>query len=304
MSNNVLITTSSFGKVEESVLNPLVTRGIDFHLNPFGQKLSSDQLISLIERLDPVGIIAGTESYTRDVFQKAKSLKVISRVGVGTDGINFDIANEFNVKVLKTSDHVTAAVVELTVGMAFSLSRHLHLHNNDMKNQVWKKRMGQFVCGKTVGVVGVGKIGIEVAKTFKLLGCDILGYDPYPMKAPKDVAMVSYEDLLAKSDIVTFHCNASDINPIWTYEHAEMMKPDSILINCARGSLICEKSLRRALDNGHLSCAGLDVYSNEPYSDELTSNSKTLLTPHVGSYAKEARCEMEREAVNNLISSL
>ena len=304
MNQNVIITTSSFAKVNETVVDPLVEKNIAYHINPHGQKVSTEQLIELIEKFQPIGVIAGTEKYTREVFEKATNLKTISRVGVGTDGIDFDMAKEFGVQVFKTSDHVTPAVVELTIGMTFTLSRQLQNHNQDMHQGVWKKRMGQFIRGKKVGIVGLGKIGSEVAKAFQIFGCEIIAFDPFKKEAQGGITLMSYEELLAQADIVTFHCNASDSNPIWTYDHAVKMKQGAILINCARGTLVCEESLMKALDEKILSGAGLDVYKVEPYEGKLSQYENILMTPHIGSYAKEARGEMEREAVLNFINSL
>ena len=301
---SILITTSSFGKVDPSVLD--LAKNFQIILNPYARKLSKEETKKLFDEHKPVGIIAGTETYDQEVLDHLQGLKCLSRVGVGMDSVDLSIASKNGVEVKKTGDHVSTTVSELVISFIFCLSRKVYQSCYGLKSGQWKKQMGQSVENKTLGIVGYGKIGRLLGQKMSHLGVDIIFYDPF-IKDSSSIEIgrqLSFEELLKQSDIVSFNCSMSDDKPMWTLEHAKMMKPTALLINCARGGLVCEESLEVALRENIIAGAALDVFKEEPYSGSLLNLENLICTPHQGSYSRESRALMEREAMENLMESL
>ena len=303
MKRNIFIATSTFGEFDLEPINKLTKNNFTFSSNKLKRKLTEDELIKYGK--DSFGIIAGTENYSRSVIKELGNLKIISRLGVGLDNIDLDAVKEKNIKILTTKTTPAPSVAELVLGLIIDLSRHITCHDKNMRKEIWNKKMGSLVKGKTLGIVGMGNIGKELISlskgfNFNLLACDI-NKDLIFSKKNK-VKYCSLDHLLSHSDIVSMHLNLSDdTRKIINKKNIQLMKKNAIIINTSRGEVIDEDSLYEALFKNRILGAGLDVFDKEPYSGKLCNLNNVILTPHIGSYSKEIRIDMESEAVNNIL---
>ena len=296
----ILIGPSSFGDVDPAPKTLLKDAGYDIVDNPYKRKLAKKELLKLLTP-GVIGLIAGLEALDEEVLG-ASSLKALSRVGSGVSNVDLDAAKRLGILVRSTPTGPVEAVAELTVGAMLSLLRMIPAFDKDMHAGSWKKRFGSQIQGKTVALVGFGKIGRRVAELLAPFGADILAVDPALTADDGTVRRCGLKDALARADIVSLHC-AGDTEIIGSGE-IESMKPGAYLLNAARGGLVNETALCEALRSGKLAGAWLDVFSEEPYAGPLTALDNALLTPHVGSYSKECRVEMETEAARNLLEAL
>jgi D-3-phosphoglycerate dehydrogenase len=299
----VAITTTSFGKYDRSPLNRLKENQIHYILNPFGRKLNEEEVVELAK--DAKGVIAGTEPLTAWVLNSLPSLRIISRCGSGMDNVDIEAAQRLRIKVLNIPFGPTLAVAELTVGLILGLVRRLSQMDKELKGGTWKKRMGHLLHGKRVGIIGFGRIGQKVAELLLPFGVEIGFCDIN--KPSYDLSLVSFdlEDLLPWADIISLHLSLpEEEEPVIQNREIRMMKKGAWLINTSRGGIVDEEALIGALKSGHLSGAALDVYEKEPYEGPLCGLDNVILTPHIGSYALEARVAMEMQAVDNLMEGL
>ncbi|MBF0412204.1 MAG: phosphoglycerate dehydrogenase [Desulfamplus sp.] len=304
--NKILITTSSFGVHDATTLERLKNAGFEVVMNPYNRKLTENEVESLIETHAPVGMIAGVEPLTSDVLRKTYSLKVISRCGIGIDSVDIKTASSMGIVVTNTPDAPTIPVAELTVGLILSLLRRIHSADSAIRDGKWYRPTGGLVFGKTVGIIGCGRIGSYVATLLSSFKCKILGYDAYP-HSNTSICYQSSElsPLLAQSDIISLHIPYSPENDHFiSRDRIRQMKKDAYLINAARGGLIDEDALYDALKSGHLGGAALDSFEQEPYLGNLKELDNVLLTSHIGSYALEGRIIMENQSVDNLLREL
>ncbi len=296
----VFISTTSFAQFNSKPLDILKGNKIDFTFNPLKRTLSEEEIGNFLAEGSYSGLIAGTEPLTKAVFIKAKSLKVISRVGTGMDNIDLAETKKLNIKVYNTPDVLVDAVAELTIGLTLNVLRQISLMDRKIRNKTWKKEMGLLFKGKILGVIGFGRIGKRVSELAVAFGAEVIFYDLREIKI-ENALQVSLNKLVQDADIISIHSSTRD--KLISKEEIENMKNGVVIINTSRGSVIDEEALYNALKSGKVFSAGLDVFNNEPYSGKLIELDNCILTPHVGSYAKEARIQMEIEAVNNLIKA-
>ena len=297
----VLITTTTFAKYSEEPLRILKEKGIEYKLNPFGRKLTEEELMKLLDEDRYLGIIAGTEPITSKVMKANPSLKIISRVGVGLENVDLKAAKELGIKVFNTPEGVTEAVAELTVGLILNSLRGLNLCDRNIREGIWKKRMGNLFKGKTLGIIGFGRIGQKVAEISRCFDANVIFYDI--AKIESDFArQVSLDYLLENSDIISVHISGK--NEVLSGNELSKTKDGVILINTSRGEAIDEDKLYEMLTAGKIAYAGLDVFESEPYKGKLAELDNVILTPHIGSYALEARMLMELAAVKNLVDGI
>lgn len=301
----VLLAPSSFGKISNTPKLLLEEAGFSIIENPFGRKLSESEVIELAK--DCVGIIAGLEPLNINVINNLPELKCISRVGVGMDNVDIEYANSKQIKVLNTPNGPTRAVAELTMGMVFSLLRRIPQADSNMKKHIWKKETGNLLYEKTIGVIGLGRIGKMVAEMFAALGNPVIGYDIFPnikWAERYNIELCELKEVLELSDIISLHIPGSiGKKPIISKTELEYCKQTSIIINLTRGGVIDELALFDALRDGKLKGAAIDVFGEEPYKGQLSSLDNVILTPHIGSYASEGKLQMEIDAVENLVKA-
>jgi D-3-phosphoglycerate dehydrogenase / 2-oxoglutarate reductase len=301
---SVVITTSSFAQDDPGPLDVMKERGLDIRINPHGRKLTRPETVELCSGC--AGIIAGTEIYDREVLEKLEAVKVISRCGTGIDAIDVPVLRRLGIKLFNTPDAPTLAVAELTIGLMLSLLRAIPLMDRETHQDGWQKRMGNLLTGKNVGIIGFGRIGRKVADLLAPFNCGITWYD-VDQDMHTECAHLrcrELDELLKTSDIVTIHVSRAAGGCLIGERELRKMKQGAWLINTARGEAVDEEALYRAIERDHLSGAGLDAFQREPYEGPLKNLPQVILTPHIGSYARESRIEMEMQAVRNLLEGL
>lgn len=298
----VLITTSTFNLDNFAQLELLNKAQIEVKLNPFATRLTEDQAIDLLGA-NTIGLIAGLEPLTGRVLNSAKSLKVIARVGTGLDSVDLVTAKKLGITVLNTPDAPTQAVAELTLGHILGLLRSIPLADRQIRNGVWKGLMGSLLQTKTVGIIGFGRIGKRVAALLSAFGAKIIISDEQTTST--DYLNVGLDELCSKSDVITLHLPYNDsTHHIINEKQLNLMKKGSYFVNISRGGLIDEDALLAALKSGHIAGAALDCFEHEPYEGELRNFENVQITAHMGSYARETRDLMEREASQLLVNAL
>ena len=303
MKEKVFISTTSFSKDDPRPLQILTDANLEIFLNPHGRKLNEDEITGFLKNTEY--LIAGTEPLTRKVLESAKKLKIISRVGVGLDNVDLEAAKHAGIKVYNTPYGPTQSVAELTVGMILGLLRMVTLMDKDIRAGVWKKRTGNLLKDKRVGIIGFGRIGQRVGELLLPFGVEISYYDLCAVKTSLNCTFKPLNELLQWADIISLHCSTLQNNkPVLGKDEIRNIKKGAWLINTSRGGIVDEESLCASLKNGDLSGAALDVFEKEPYQGPLTGLSNVILTPHIGSYSKEARVKMEIDAAENILAGL
>lgn len=306
MSERIIaISTSSFGKENARPLDLLAERGLSWRLNPHGRTLTEDEAIE--HTRGAVGLIAGTEPLTERVFAALDGLKVVSRVGIGMDSVDRAAAERCGITVINTPDAHVDAVAELALGGILAALRHIARGDRAVRTG-WTKPMGGLLRGKTIGVVGLGKVGRALVALAKPFGVAVLAVDPVrddAWAAAHGARYVELPELLREADVVSLHVPYHrDRHHMIGADQLAVMKPTALLVNTARGGLIDEVALAVHLRANKRAGAYLDCFEKEPYSGPLAELDNAVLTPHIGSYAREARVQMEEEAVRNLLRAL
>jgi len=296
----VLITTVPFGDQNRYPLDLLEKEAISYLINPFGKKLTEGELITLVS--DCEVIVAGTEPITKRVMAEAKNLKMISRVGIGLDSVDLVAAQKRGIAVSYTPDAPAPAVAELTIGLMYSLLRHTHESNIQLHHGNWKRFFGKRLVNCTIGIIGMGRIGIMTSKHLKALGVSKIICNDINENSIEDVEYVSKDELYKSSDIITLHVplTAQTKNMI-TRKEINSMKDDVYLINTARGGIINEEDLSIALKDCKIAGAAIDVFEDEPYHGDLTKYDTCVLTSHMGSMSIDCRTKMEIEATEEAV---
>jgi len=304
MTKHIFVASSIFAQDDDQPLRLIKENGYAVTRNASGQRLNSQDLIKGAQ--GSIAVIAGLEKYDEQVLGNLPHLRCISRCGVGLDNIDQLAIKRLGVAVFNTPDVVTEPVAELTIAMILDLLRRVTTHTLLMRERKWERRTGNLLLGKKVGVIGLGRIGRMVAQLLRAWGIEVLGTDIRPDEAwakQQGVVVVSLQELLRDSDIVTLHVAGSNDHPFCLGDHEiALMKKGAFLVNVARGSLIDEQVLIKALRSGHLAGAGLDVFQEEPYSGPLCDLDNVVLTPHLASLTQESRLAMEIEAVQNIVN--
>jgi D-3-phosphoglycerate dehydrogenase len=298
----ILISTSTFNLDNFSELSAITNSGIKVKLNPFNARLTEDQAIDLLGQ-NSIGLIAGLEPLNQKVLQSATALKVIARVGTGLDNVDLAAAKKLGIKVLNTPDAPTSAVAELTLGHILGLLRNIARTDRQIRDNKWQGQMGSLLEAKTVGVIGFGRIGRNVARLVSAFGAKVIVHDPFTHA--KDFENCSLKELCEQSDVLTLHVPFSDeTHHIIGSEEIQAMKPGSFVVNVSRGGLVDEVSLLSALESRHLAGAALDCFEQEPYFGPLSKLENVQMTAHMGTYARETRDLMEQEASLLLVKAL
>src|SRR6266702_4749302 len=279
--------------------------------------LKAEQLRSMIG--DYMALIVRSETQvTGDILAVAKQLKIVGRAGVGVDNIDTEAATRLGIMVVNSPTGNIVAAAEHTIAMLMALARHLPRANSSIKAGKWEKNrfLGVEVRNKTLGIIGLGKVGTEVARRAQGLEMQVIAFDPYvaPEQARKlGVTMLSMEDVLQQADFVTLHTSLTSgpngtrglIGP----RELHLLKPGARLINCARGGLIDEEALLNALNENRLAGAALDVFSQEPVGDnavlkKLLAHERVIATPHLGASTEEAQVGVATDVAEQVVSVL
>ena len=273
-------------------------------------KLSLDALKKEIADADACVVRSGTQ-LTREVIEASRKLKAIGRAGVGLDNVDVEAASKKGIVVINTPGGNTISAAEHTFCLLMALARNIPQANVSIKKGEWerKKFTGVQLFEKTLGIVGLGRIGTEVAKRAQSFGMKVLAYDPF-LKAEKalqiGVELMSMESLLAHSDFLTLHM---PLSPGGKYmigeEELKKMKKGARIINCARGGLIDESALAKAIKSGQIAGAALDVFENEPPKNSaLLALGSVIATPHLGASTEEAQIAVSVDVAQSIVDFL
>ena len=303
----ILITSTSFSKVDPLPRERLIQYGCEIVGNPFSRPLKADELIPLLQEVD--GVIAGLDEFSRRGLINSKRLKVISRYGVGLDNVDLEAAKERGIRVVNTPEVNTQAVADLTFGLLLAVCRKIPQAHFSTQKGNWGRFIGRGAYKKTIGIIGLGRIGRAVAERARGFSMAILACDVKEDEVFSESFGVRYcplDEVLANADFISLHC---DLNPgskgIIGNRELGLMKKTAYVINTARGGLIDETALFEALRDGNIAGAALDTYHEEPpVGSPLLSLDNILTTPHIGSYTHDALLEMGLIAVDNLVQNL
>jgi D-3-phosphoglycerate dehydrogenase len=257
--------------------------------------ISKEELLDVIKDFDAI-IVRSRTKVTREVIEASKKLKIIARAGVGVDNVDVQAATERGVMVINAPESTSITVAEHTMGLILALSRKIAIADSSVKQGKWEKGrfMGIELNGKTLGVIGMGRIGSQVVTRSKAFGMETLVYDPYITEKTaleSGVTVVDLETLIKKSDVMTIHVPlTNETKHLISKEQFEMMKENAFIVNCARGGIINEDDLYEALSTNKIRGAGLDVFENEPPKDSpLLGLENVVLTPHIAASTSEAQ---------------
>jgi D-3-phosphoglycerate dehydrogenase len=274
------------------------------------KKYSPEELVQNIKDYNAI-IVRSATKVTKEVIDAGVNLKVIARGGVGLDNIDVNYAKEKGIPVLNTPGASSISVAELAIAHMFALARFINVSKMEMMEGKWPKKEyshGFELTGKTLGLIGLGNIGKETAKRALGLFMKVIAYDPYVTSTDLNVQLVSKEELLKQSDIISLHIpfNKSEGASI-TKNEFEMMKDGVIIINCARGGVVDENDLLEALNSGKVKAAGIDVFVNEPTTEaqmNLIKHPRVSVTPHIGASTDEAQERVGQEIAEKVVEVL
>ncbi len=298
----IAVTSSSFSRKEE-LKNQLLKYFPVSRFNSEGLKLEGDSLAKFVGNAQ--GWILGLEKADAFLLKKCPNLKIISKYGVGLDNIDLEECKKNGVTVGWTSGVNKLSVAEMILGFMLALSRNLFQTAFQLKNGIWNKNGGFQLSGKTVGIIGVGNIGKEVVRLLKPFACSILVNDIVEQKEyyhENNLTETTKEGIFRRSDFVTIHTPlTSTTRHLVNDSTLKQMKPSAYLINTARGGIVDQVALKKALQVRIIAGAALDVYDMEPPTDEeLLRLTNLITTPHIGGNSKEAVMAMGLSAINHL----
>ncbi|MFH0940614.1 MAG: phosphoglycerate dehydrogenase [Candidatus Omnitrophota bacterium] len=256
-------------------------------------------------------VVRSATKVTQEVIEAGAKLKIIGRAGVGLDNVDLKAATAKGIIVMNTPGGNTISTAEHTMSMILSLSRSIPQADQSMKKNEWRRKdfMGVELYNKTIGIIGLGRIGIEVAKRCLSFGMRVKAYDPFLSKEVADqlgVELIKLDELYQSADFITVHVPLTEeTTGMINDKQFEMMKPGARVINCARGGIIDEAALGRALESGKVAGAALDVYVEEPPKDlKLAKFNNVVLTPHLGASTEEAQINVAIEVAHQISDAL
>lgn len=280
----VLVTATNYSLLCPEAKKLLEEGGCEIIENRVGRPHTFEELVPLVADID--GVVAGVDMWDEAVFRLAPKLKVIARFGVGVDNIDVAKAKEYGIRVTNVPGGNANAVAELTIGLLLSLLRSIPALHQSARRGYWDRRVGEELAGKTVGLLGFGNIAQMVAKKLSGFDVSIIAFDKYPntVKAARlGVELVSFDEVLARSDIVSMHLpSLKETRHMMNAETFAKMKRGAYFINTARGALVDEEALYRALESRTIAGAAIDVYEREPVSADnpLFRLDNIITTPH------------------------
>ncbi|NHM26711.1 phosphoglycerate dehydrogenase [Desulfofundulus sp. TPOSR] len=275
-----------------------------------GRKMTEDELVEIIPEYDAL-IVRSATRVTRRVIEAGVNLQVIGRAGVGVDNIDLEAATTQGILVVNAPDGNTIAATEHTIAMMLALARNIPQAVAKLKEGVWDKKafLGVELRDKTLGIIGLGRIGSAVAKRAQALEMNVIAYDPYITEEKAStlaVELVSLEELFRRSDFITVHLPKTKESYHMIDERAFAMMKDGVrIINCARGGIIDENALYQAMLSGKVAGAALDVFEKEPCTDSpLFSLPNFIATPHLGASTREAQLHVALDVAEEIVAAL
>ena len=303
MPNYNILISDGLDDRGQSILR--ASTNVDYH-----DKLSADDLLKSITNYDAL-IIRGQTRVTAAVLDAASRLRVVGRAGVGVDNIDLEAAKKHNVTVVNAPSSTTVAVAELAFGLLLSVARDIPRADATMKHAEWLKKEfeGVELNGKTLGIIGFGRIGMEVSRRAAAFGMNIVIYDPNVSEHELEhgnAEPVSLQDLFAWSDFISLHLPLNvQTRDLLGRQAFSQMKDGVRIISTARGGIIDEVALLEALNSGKVAGAALDVFEKEPPGfTELVSHPRVIATPHIGAQTAEAQSRAAEDIASEVLSAL
>jgi D-3-phosphoglycerate dehydrogenase / 2-oxoglutarate reductase len=291
--------------ISEVAIKDLQKSGADFTYSP---EISKEDLLKQIPNFDAL-IVRSRTKVTSEVIQNAKNLKVIGRAGVGTDNIDMKAAKARGIRVVNTPNALTNAVGEFTIALMLCLARKIPLADSSLRRGKWLKSSisGQELKGKVYGTIGIGRIGARVAELAHAFGMEIMANDIIPI--PDEliqrlgVKVATQDEIFRSADYVDLHVPLTpETEGLVNYSKMSKMKKSSYLINTSRGKVVNEEDLLKAINEGLIAGAALDVFDTEPPTrDDLLKNERVVLTPHIAGQTEEAQSDAGKLVVQQIL---
>lgn len=279
--------------------------GVDVRLG-----LSEAELCGVIPAYDAL-IVRSQTRVTAAVIEAATRLRVIGRAGTGTDNIDLEAASRRGIAIVNAPTANSVAAAEHTLGLLLAVARSIPRADASLRAGEWRRDafVGVELMGKTLGIVGLGRVGREVARRARAFDMDVIAYDPHvdaAVAASLGVSLAPLEGLLSRADVVSLHAPLTEATRgLIGRRELRQMRPGAFLVNTARGGLVDEDALADALDAGHLGGAALDVFTGEPRpSERLTRHLKVVVTPHLGGSTVEAQARASMEVARAILAVL
>jgi D-3-phosphoglycerate dehydrogenase len=293
------------------IADPISEEGIDILCScaqvDIKTGLTPVEIISMIGDYEAL-VVRSQTKVTAEVIEAGEKLRVIARAGVGVDNIDVEEATRRGILVVNAPNANIISAAEHTIALMLALARHIPQANAVLKSGVWQrdKFMGIEVRGKTLGIIGLGKVGSAVAKRAQALEMELIAYDPYitaDYARSLQVVLISLEQLLKESDFITLHLTLTpETKGLIRAKELALVKPTVRIINCARGGLIDEKALAKALKEGRVAGAAIDVFSTEPATEcVLLECDNIIVTPHLGASTTEAQAVAAKDVAEQIV---
>ncbi len=304
----ILVTPTSYGKNDLRLKSKLENEVREVVYNPTGKPLTSDQVSELLIGVD--GYIAGLDEINAAALKYADQLKVISRYGVGVDNVDLNFAREKGIIITNTPGANSVSVAELALGLILALARQIPEAAKAVHQGQWPRLAGLSLEGKTIGIIGLGAIGRQLAQRLKGFDCHIMAYDPHvdaPAGKAFGVEMVEMETVIAEADFLSLHLPLiPETRNLVNKDFLTRMKKGSFIINTSRGEVVDETALYEALISGHVRGAALDAFGAEPPdpTNPLLNLPQVIATPHLGAQTDGATSNMGWIALNDCLAVL
>ncbi len=270
-------------------------------------KPSQEELVNLIKGYDGL-LIRSEVRVTKEIFDSADILKVVCRAGTGVDNVDLHAATKKGVVVMNVPGGNTISACEHTIGLILSMMRNIPQAHNSLKSGKWEREkfVGKELQGKTLGLIGLGRIGSEVAKRMKMFDMKIIAYDPYVSEEYANqlgVELKSFEEVIKEADIISLHIPKTEETKNLINKDVMMKMKDGVcIVNCARGGIVNENDLYEMIKSGKVAAAALDVFEKEPItSSPLFELDNVIVTPHLGASTEEAQVKIAREVADMMI---
>jgi D-3-phosphoglycerate dehydrogenase len=302
----VLVTPRSITRDGHPALAAIEAAGHDLVFSTAGRFPTEDELLEKLP--DCCAYLAGVETITAQVLEAATDLKVISRNGTGVDSIDLAAAERLGIKVCRAAGANARGVAELTFGLILALARSIPLSDRALKNETWERHKGVELAGRTLGLIGCGKIGQYVSQFALGFDMKVMAYDPAPspeLASTNNFAYVTLDELLERAHIISLHCPPlSDHQPLISADTIGKMRTGVYLINTARGSLLDIEAVLAGLDSGQISGVAVDAFVPEPPDDwRLVKHAQVIGTAHIGGFTSESIDRAVTVAVDNLLAA-
>lgn len=294
--------------IDDILIQTLKDKGVQVDYIP---DISREELLNTIANYDII-VVRSRTKVDKEVIERGKKLKIIARAGIGLDNVDTEEAEKRNIKIVYAPGASTDSAVELTIGLMIAGARKMYTSMNLAKSGIFKKLEGLELAGKTIGIVGFGRIGTKVGIIASAMGMKVLAYDVVDIKEKAEkigAKAVTLDELVKESDVISLHVTVGkDAKPIIDYPQFEMMKNDVIIVNTSRAVAVNGKALLDYIKKGKVYAYATDVFWNEPPKEEweleLLKHERVIVTTHIGAQTKEAQKRVAHTTAQNLVSAM